>query len=208
MTPDSKYALATVADLEALYGAPPERSLWKEIDFVNEDYRAFVEASPFIVLASVGSEGTDCSPKGDHAGFVKMLDERTLAVPDRPGNNRIDNLRNIVIDPRVSLLFMIPGIGETLRVNGRAEITVDPTLLASFEVAGKLPRTVIVVHVDSAYYHCSKALVRSSLWDPEKYVERSRLPSPGAMHKRFSGGTFDGAAYDRELPERTQATLY
>ena len=202
------HTVTSVEQLESIYGKPHERALWKEIPFLNTDYQAFVKASPLIVLATVGEEGTDCSPKGDFPGFVKILDERTLALPDRPGNNRIDNLRNIVADNRVSLLFFIPGVGETLRVNGRAEITVDPECLASFAVNGKLPRTVIIVRIDAAYFHCSKALVRSDLWNPEKHVERSSLPSTGAIHKRLSGGAFDAAAYDKELPERTKAGLY
>ncbi|MEJ8798850.1 pyridoxamine 5'-phosphate oxidase family protein [Trinickia caryophylli] len=200
--------ITSVEQLEAIYGKPNERSIWKEIGFLNEDYQAFVRASPLVVLSSVGEEGTDCSPKGDVAGFVKILDERTLAVPDRPGNNRIDNLRNILADPRVSLLFFIPGVDETLRVNGRAEISVAPELLAAFEANGKLPRTVIVIKVEAAYFHCSKALVRSRLWDVEKHIERSSLPSAGAMLKRLSQGTFDATTYDRELPERVKASLY
>jgi uncharacterized protein len=202
------HTITSVEQLEKIYGKPGERAVWKEISFLNEDYQAFVKASPFIVLASVGEEGTDCSPKGDFPGFVKILDERTLAVPDRPGNNRIDNLRNIVADNRVSLLFLIPGVGETLRVNGRAEITADPECLASFAVGGKLPRTVIIVRIDAVYFHCSKALLRSELWNPEKHVERSSLPTPGAIHKRLSGGSFDAASYDKELPERMKAGLY
>ncbi|HTJ88641.1 MAG TPA: pyridoxamine 5'-phosphate oxidase family protein [Acidocella sp.] len=202
------HTITSVAQLEAIYGTPNERALWKEITFLNEDYQAFVKASPLVILASVGEGGTDCSPKGDVPGFVKILDERTLAIPDRPGNNRIDNLRNIVADNRVSLLFLVPGVDETLRVNGRAEITVDPECLAWFAVNGKLPRTVIMVRIDAAYFHCSKALVRSDLWNPEKHVERARLPSPGAIHKRLSGGAFDAAAYDKDLPERMKAGLY
>jgi uncharacterized protein len=200
--------ITSMAQLEAIYGTPHERALRKEITFLNADYQAFVKASPLVILATVGAGGTDCSPKGDVPGFVKILDERTLAIPDRPGNNRLDNLRNIVADNRVSLLFFVPGVGETLRVNGRGEITVDPECLAAFAVSGKLPRTVIIVRIDTAYFHCSKALVRSDLWNPEKHVARSRLPSPGAMHKRLSGGAFDAAAYDEALPERTKAGLY
>ncbi|WP_432241465.1 pyridoxamine 5'-phosphate oxidase family protein [Herbaspirillum robiniae] len=200
--------ITTLEQLEALYGQPTERALRKEIDHLNEDYQAFVRASPFVVLASAGAQGLDCSPKGDPAGFVQIFDQRTLAVPDRPGNNRVDNLRNIIGDPRVSLLFIIPGVGETLRVNGRAVISADPALLARFETRGKLPRSVIVVTVEAAYFHCSKSIVRSALWDPAAQVERASLPTPGAMHHRLSGGSFDGEAYDRELPQRTQATLY
>jgi uncharacterized protein len=200
--------LTTLEELEQVYGQPHERALWKEISALNVDYRAFVEASPFIILASVGAGGTDCSPKGDAPGFVKILDDRTLAIPDRPGNNRIDNLRNIIADPRVSLLFIIPGIGETLRVNGRARISIDPDLLATFTVGGKLPLTVLLVTIDSVYFHCAKAVVRAKLWAPESQIERARLPSTGAIHKRLSDGAFDAEAYDRDMPARTQATLY
>ncbi|MCA1325568.1 pyridoxamine 5'-phosphate oxidase family protein [Herbaspirillum sp. alder98] len=200
--------ITTVDQLEALYGQPTERALRKQIDHLNEDYQAFVRASPFIVLASAGEEGMDCSPKGDPAGFVHILDRHTLLVPDRPGNNRVDNLRNIVLDPRVSLLFIVPGVGETLRVNGRAGISVDPALLGRFEIRGKLPRSVIVVKVEAAYFHCSKSIVRSDLWNPAHHLARERLPSAGAIHQRLAGGNFDGAAYDRDLPQRTQDTLY
>ncbi|AMO98932.1 pyridoxamine 5'-phosphate oxidase, FMN-binding family protein [Collimonas arenae] len=200
--------LTSIAQLEEIYGKPHERAIWKEIDFLNEDYQAFVTASPFIVISSAGPEGTDCSPKGDAPGFVKILDERTLAIPDRPGNNRIDTLRNIVVDSRISVLFIVPGIGETLRVNGRAEISTDPAMLGNFAVNGKLPRTVTIVNIEAAYFHCSKALVRSKLWDPSQQLERSRLPSPGAMHERLTDGAFDADAYDSELPARVQASLY
>lgn len=202
------HRIATLEALEALYGQPAERSVRKEIDHLNADYQVFVRASPFVVLASAGSDGLDCSPKGDPAGFVQILDARTLAVPDRPGNNRIDNLRNLLHDPRVSLLFLVPGIGESLRVNGHAEISVDPALLARFEIRGKLPRSVIVVHVDAAYFHCSKAIVRSALWDPARHVPREQLPSAGTMHAHLADGDFDAAAYDLELPKRTQDMLY
>ncbi|MCO5400952.1 pyridoxamine 5'-phosphate oxidase family protein [Ralstonia soli] len=201
------HTLKTVADLEAIYGAPNPRSLLKEIDHLNADYRAFVEASPFIVLSSVGAGGTDASPKGDAPGFVRIVDERTLAIPDRPGNNRIDNLRNIIEDGRVSVLFIVPGAGETLRVNGTATISADPALLASFAVQDKLPRSVILVQVQSVYFHCSKALVRSKLWERAQ-EPKPALPTAGRILQRISGGAFDGEAYDRELPERLKTTLY
>lgn len=202
------HLITTITQLEALYGVPHERAVRKEIPFLNEDYQAFIQAAPFLVIASAGTGGTDCSPKGDAAGFVAILDQHTLAIPDHPGNNRVDNLRNIVEDGRVSLLFIIPGIGETLRVNGRAVISVEPSLLQRFEVREKLPRAVIVVTVQAAYFHCSKAIVRSSLWDVTQQIQRDRLPSAGAMHKRLAGGNFDAETYDRELPARTQAGLY
>lgn len=202
------YTLKTVADLEAVYGAPNPRSLLKEIDHLNADYRAFVEASPFIVLSSVGAGGTDASPKGDAPGFVRILNERLLAIPDRPGNNRIDNLRNIVEDGRVSVLFIVPGVGETLRVNGTATISADPELLASFAVQEKLPRSVILVQVQTVYFHCSKALVRSKLWERGAQETKPAVPTAGKILQHISGGAFDGDAYDRELPERLKTTLY
>ncbi len=199
--------LKTEQELRAIYGNPHARSVTKEIPFLNAHYQAFVKASPFVILASAGADGTDCSPKGDAPGFVHILDERTLALPDRPGNNRIDNLLNIIANPQVSLLFLVPGVGETLRVNGRAEISDDGELLARFAVNGKLPRTVLIVRVDSAYFHCSRALVRSGLWDPSRFVERTRLPSAGDMIAATSTGV-DADAYDRELPERVKTSLY
>jgi PPOX class probable FMN-dependent enzyme len=199
--------LKSVEQLREIYGRPQERSVAKEIAFLNEPYQAFVKASPLVILASSGADGIDCSPKGDVPGFVHIVDARTLAIPDRPGNNRIDNLENIVSDPRVSLLFIVPGIGETLRVNGRAEISNDAALLESFAVDGKRPRTVIIVSIESAYFHCSRALVRSQLWNPAKFADRSAVPSPGAMLAAICED-FDGKDYDRALPERIKKTLY
>jgi uncharacterized protein len=200
--------LTSVEQLEGIYGKANERSLRKEISFISEDYAAFILASPFVMLASVGEDGLDCSPKGDAMGFVRILDAHTLAIPDRPGNNRIDTLRNLVHDPRVALLFLVPGVGEMMRVNGRASIADDSELLASFSVNGKLPRTVILVHVESVYFHCSKAVVRSDLWNGEKHVDRSSLPSAGDMLKGVSDTTFDSDAYDRALPGRLKTDLY
>ena len=200
--------LRTVEELEAIYGKPKGGSVFKEITFLNPHYRAFVEASPFVVIATSGREGLDCSPKGDAPGFVRIIDERRLALPDRLGNNRIDNLRNIVADPRISLLFLIPGIGETMRVNGKAEISVEPELLASFAVDGKAPRSVILVTVEAAYVHCAKALMRSKLWDPSRHLERSQLPSNGQMMELLSAGAVDAQAYDRDAPAKLVATLY
>ncbi len=200
--------LTTLEQLETLYGLPHERAVRKEIAFLNEDYQAMVRASPLVVVSSSGPEGIDGSPRGDVPGFVRIVDERTLAIPDRPGNNRLDTLRNLVQDPRIALLFIIPGVGETLRVNGRAQICVEPELLESFAVNGKPARSVILVQVESAYFHCSKAFVRSDCWNPEKHLDRSALPSAGAFHKRLNAGQFDAEVYDREMPERVKNTLY
>ena len=200
--------LTTIEELETIYGEPNERALRKEIPYVNEDYRAFIELAPFLVLATAGPEGLDCSPRGDAPGFVRIIDEKTLAIPDRVGNNRIDSLRNIIVEPRLALLFVVPGVGETLRVNGRGRVSNDAALLESFAVDGKLPRTVLLVDVDAVYFHCSKALARSRLWDPARHVERSRLPSTGSILKRLSGESFDAVKYDLELVERLRTGLY
>ena len=200
--------LTTLDQLETLYGLPHERALRKEIAFLNEDYQAMVNASPLVIVSSSGADGLDGSPRGDVPGFVRIIDERTLAIPDRPGNNRLDTLRNLIVDPRIALLFIIPGIGETLRVNGRAQISIEPELLQSFAVNGKPARSVIVVQVQAAYFHCSKAFVRSDCWNPDKHVERSTLPSAGAFHRRLNDGQFDAEAYDREMPQRVKDSLY
>jgi PPOX class probable FMN-dependent enzyme len=200
--------VTTIEELEAIYGAPTERALLKEIDYISDHYRAFIEKSPFMMLASVAEEGLDCSPRGDPAGFVRVADRKTVMIPDRRGNNRIDTLRNIVRDPRVSLLFLVPGVGETLRINGRATISVEPELCASFALDGKIPRSVISVTAERVYFQCQKALARSRLWDPSAQVERSELPTSGDILSALSDGGFDGAAYDRDYPEYMKKTIY
>lgn len=203
--------ITSEAALDELYGEPVPAAVLKELPCISEDYRRFIDAAPFVVLATAGAEGLDCSPRGDPAGFVRVLDERTLAIPDRRGNNRVDSLRNIVRDPRVALLFLIPGIGETLRVNGRAVLSRDAELCASFamgERGDKVPTCVIVISVDAVYTQCPKALVRSKLWDPATHVPRSSLPSMGQILQGISDGTFDGAAYDAAYPERLRQTIY
>ena len=204
----SDHTLSTVEDLEALYGVPKETSLIKEIDYISDHYRAFIEASPFVVLSTVGPEGLDSSPRGDPAGFVQIADDHTVLIPDRRGNNRIDSLRNIVRDPRVSLLFLIPGIGETLRINGRATISVDPDLLDRFIMQGKPPRSVLQVQVDRVYFQCQKALARSQLWNPDTRLDRNALPSAGQILSTLSKGTFDGKTYDNDYPERMKQEIY
>jgi len=200
--------VSTIAELEAIYGEPLAQSLVKEIDYISDHYRAFIEKSPFMVLASVAEEGVDCSPRGDPSGFVRVVDEKTVMIPDRRGNNRIDTLRNLVRDPRVSLLFLVPGVGETLRINGRAAISVDPDLCASFDMNGKTPRSVIVVTAERVYFQCQKALARSRLWDPEAWIERKELPSAGDILQGLSKNDFDGDAYDKNYPERLKKTIY
>jgi PPOX class probable FMN-dependent enzyme len=194
--------------LEALYGERMPTSVIKEIDHISDGYRKLIEAAPFVAIATSGPEGLDCSPKGDPAGFVHILDDKTLAIPDRPGNNRIDGFRNLVRDPRIALLFLIPGVGETLRVNGRAAISVDPELMLGFAVNGKLPRSVLIVHIESIFFHCSKAIMRSKLWDAATKIDRKSLPSTGTIIAELSQGKLGGEKYDREAPERNKAKLY
>ncbi|MFL5048969.1 MAG: pyridoxamine 5'-phosphate oxidase family protein [Xanthobacteraceae bacterium] len=202
------HLVTTMDALEALYGEPYGPAIVKEIDHVNQSYRALIAAAPFFALATSGPDGLDCSPRGDAAGFVRVHDEKTLLVPDRRGNNRIDSLRNIVRDPRVALLFLIPGVGETLRIIGRAAISTDPELMASFAVDGKEPRTVLIVSVERVFYQCTKAIVRSRLWDPATQVERKSLPSAGTILAEITGGKLGGPEHDRGQPERIKATLY
>jgi uncharacterized protein len=200
--------ITTLSELEAVYGEINKGSLLKETDRVVPEYRAFIEAAPFVALATRGPEGLDCSPRGDRPGFVRVRDEKTLLLPDRRGNNRIDSLRNIVRDPSVALLFLIPGIGETLRVNGRARISVEPSLLESFAIDGKAPKSVITITVEAVYFQCARAILRSELWNPQKHVARGSLPSAGQILAALSNNQVGGEAYDKELPERQRTTLY
>lgn len=199
--------ITTLDELQALYGESHERSRRKELPQLIEPYRALIQASPFVVLASAGPDGLDCSPRGDAPGFVQILDDRTLLLPDRPGNNRIDSLRNIVQNSQVALLFLIPGVGESLRVNGRADISLDPELLELGRAQGKLPRSVLRIHIDSCYFQCSKAAVRSGLWDTSRQVERASLPSAGDIF-RCIVEEFDVDAYERDMQQRLRTTLY
>lgn len=200
--------IADPAELAALYGQPGATSLAKEVDYLTAGYRAFVEASPFLVLATMGPEGLDASPRGDGPGFVRVVDEKTLIVPDRRGNNRIDSLRNVLAEPRIALLFLVPGVDETLRVNGRAVVDADPDLCASFAVDGKAPKTVLVVTVEAVFFQCARALLRSRLWEPDSRIARSALPSVGSLVAEASAGREGGDAYDRSLAERIPKTLY
>jgi uncharacterized protein len=204
----SEHLITTMEQLDALYGEKMPTSVIKEIDHISRGYRKLIESAPFVAVATGGPEGLDCSPKGDAPGFVRILDEKTLVIPDRPGNNRIDGFRNVVRDPRIALLFLIPGVGETLRVNGRAAISIDPALMKSFAVNGKLPRCVLIVHIESIYFHCSKAIVRSKLWDPVTQIDRKSLPSTGTIIAELSQGKLGGEKYDREAPEKIKAQLY
>ena len=200
--------IRTVEELAALYGAPVEVALVKETTRITPDYRRLIEASPFCALATGGPEGLDCSPRGDLPGFVRVLDERTLAMPDRRGNNRVDSLSNIVRDPRVALLFLLPGSGTTFRVNGHAVLSTDPELLDSFAVDGHAPRCVILITVEAAYFQCARAVVRADLWNPEKHLPAGSLPTPGRILAALTEDRISGDSYDREWPGRAAKTMW
>lgn len=200
--------IATIGELEAIYGEPNEASIVKVTDRITPQYRVLIDSSPFAVLATCGPEGLDCSPRGDLAGFVRAHDEKTLMMPDRRGNNRVDSLRNIVRDPRIALLFLIPGACSTLRVNGRAQLSVDADLLSSFRMDGKAPRTVVVMTVDEIDFQCARAVVRSDLWNPDKRVDPGSLPTPGQILADMSDNRVGGDDYDRAWPERARQSLW
>lgn len=206
------HIIDSIEALEAIYNTPSEASQVKESTVVTDEYRRLIEASPFVALASCGQEGMDCSPRGDLKGFVRIHDQKTLMIPDRRGNNRVDTLRNIVLDPRIALLFLIPGAGTTLRVNGRAKLSTDPALLQSFEEQGKPPRSVIIIDIDVIYFQCARAILRSKLWDAAAQVDEKTLPSAGdilaAQTKFRAEGGIDGNAYDAEWPDKAKKTLW
>jgi PPOX class probable FMN-dependent enzyme len=207
---DSKIftSIATVDELEAIYGVPNDASTEKVAHRITPPYRVLIEKAPFAALATVGPEGLDCSPRGDLPGFIRIHDERTLLIPDRRGNNRIDSLRNVVRDPRVALMLLIPGSINALRINGRGFITADEGLRASFGVEGKAPRTVLVMTVDELYCQCGRALIRSGLWDPGKQVAPDSLPTPGEILASMTEGRVGGEDYDRAWPERAKASMW
>lgn len=194
--------------LEAIYGHAGETSTVKVTSTITPDYRAYIEASPFLTLATCGPEGLDCSPRGDTRGVVRVLDDKTLHLPDRRGNNRVDSLRNIIRDPRVAMLFLLPGSGSTLRVNGRAKVSVDVELLESFKVDRSAPRSVVVIKVDEVYFQCARAIVRSELWNPKRFIAADSLPTPGQILANLTDDRVGGPAYDRDWPERARKTLW
>jgi PPOX class probable FMN-dependent enzyme len=206
--PADPHAITTADQLASLFGQVGEASIKKEVPYLHPHYRALVEASPFAVLATAGPGGLDASPRGDPPGFVQVEDETTLLIPERRGNNRVDSLHNILSDPRVALIFLIPGVGETLRVNGRASITTAPDMLARFEMQGQLPKCVIVVKIDTVFFQCARAIQRSGLWKAPAADARAQVPSPGAILQALTASAIDGKKYDQELPARQRATLY
>ncbi|MBD9372224.1 pyridoxamine 5'-phosphate oxidase family protein [Rhizobium sp. ARZ01] len=199
--------VTSVEQLSALYGEPGEASLVKVTDFLLPEYRSMIEASPFMALATVGPEGLDCSPRGDAGCVIHIEDERTLMLPDWRGNNRVDSLSNIVRDPRVALLFLIPGSNTTMRVNGRAVLRIDEALTRRFEMDGRHPRSVVVITIEEVYSQCARAVLRADLWNPETFRDPSCLPTVGQMLASAKKG-FDGDTYDREWPSRAAKTMW
>ena len=204
-----EFTVTSLDELAAIYKKPADAVLRKVTDHITAPGRAFIAASPFMVLSTATQEGIDCSPKGDAPGFVQLLDDRTLLIPDRPGNNRIDGMKNIIANPKVGIIFMVPGVNETFRVNGTAHISIDPTLLSRFLVQGKPPRTVLVVKVDEAFSHCPKALVRSRLWQAGMQGCPAGVPSIGHFAAFRDGGDEAYAEkYNAEYATRIPSELY
>jgi PPOX class probable FMN-dependent enzyme len=201
----SDTVVSSVEQLEGIYGEPIPTAIVKEIDHINVGYRALIEAAPFVVIATSGPGGMDCSPKGDAPGFVRIIDDKTLMIPDRPGNNRLDGFKNLMSDPRIALLFLIPGCSETLRVNGHATVSVDPALRESFAVNGKPARAVLIVSIETVFFHCAKAVVRAKLWDVKSQIDRNSLPSTGTIIAELSGGKLGGEQYDKDAPAKIQS---
>jgi PPOX class probable FMN-dependent enzyme len=197
-------------DLRSRYDVPKENAIKKEITRLEKHSKAFIALSPFLVLASAGEGGRlDTSPKGDYPGFVRVLDDTTIAIPDRPGNNRLDTLQNLNVDPHVAMIFFLPGMNETLRITGEAHVSFEPALLETMAYQGKLPLAAIVVRIEQVFFHCAKALIRSDLWNPDKHIERSSFASYGTINTDIRGGTpDDAAANDRRLAESYRTTLY
>lgn len=204
---DETMIIRSIEELKAIYGASSEASTAKVTTKLTPEYRHMIELSPFVALATVGPEGLDCSPRGDIGGVVRVEDENTLLLPDWRGNNRVDSLINIVRDPRVALMFLIPGSTTTMRVNGRAVVSAEPSLLQSFEMDGKHPRTVAIVRVDEVYFQCARALMRSELWNVDRFVDPTTLPTPGQLLKAAKAD-FDRETYDREWPARAAKTMW
>lgn len=202
------HQIRTLAELEALFDAPGEAAIKKEVDRIVPVYRQMIEASPFYLMATRGPDGLDCSPRGDPAGFVHVLDDKHLALPERRGNNRIDSLKNLIDDPHVGLLFLVPGKGETLRVNGGGRITTDPELMQRLAMKGKPPQCVIVVEVETVFFQCARAVLRAKLWESDGRESADEAPTAGEMLAGVPESTIDAAGYDDGLDERQARTLY
>lgn len=200
--------IQTLSELEALYCVPKPASIRKVTDHITPEYGAWIAASPFCALATVGPHKADASPRGDEGQVAFTLDPKTLAIPDRQGNDRIDTLRNIVEDGRVAAMFMIPGSGTVIRVNGRAVVRADARLLERYTVHGKAPRSVILIHVAEVYFQCARAVLRAGLWDESKRPDVSKLPSVGQILASLTDGEVGGETYDADWAERAAKTMW
>ncbi|MQB29864.1 pyridoxamine 5'-phosphate oxidase family protein [Rhizobium rhizogenes] len=199
--------ITSVEELNELYGGVGEAATAKVTNALTPLYRLMIEASPFMALATVGPEGLDCSPRGDLGGIVRVEDDKTLLLPDWRGNNRVDSLANIVRDPRIALMFLIPGSNTTMRLNGRAVVSIEESLLGSFEMDGKHPRSVVVITINEVYFQCARAVMRAELWNTERFIDPANLPTPGMLLKAAKGD-FDQEAYDREWPVRAAKSMW
>ena len=197
-----------IAVLEALYGTPGQASVVKVADRLTAEYLQLIQASPFFALATVSPEGLDCSPRGELGGAFTVHDEKTIIIPDRRGNNRLDSLRNIVANPEIAMLFLIPGSHTTIRLNGTAIVTADTALLKAHERDGKLPRSAIIVTIREIYTQCGRAVLRAGLWEQQNHVDLNKLPTPGDVLKAQSNGQIDGAEYDSEWSGRAAKTMW
>lgn len=200
--------ISSIAELEELYGQAHPLSLAKETNFLTNAYQEWLSKSRFFALATTGVDGLDCTPRGDQAEQAfKVVDRKTIIIPDRRGNNRLDSLKNIILNPNIALMFLIPGINEALRINGRATLTTDPDLISQFDMNGKMPKSIIHVDIEAVYFQCARALIRSELWNSDKQFVKNDVPSAGQMMQSVKSD-FDGDEYERILPERQQDTLY
>jgi PPOX class probable FMN-dependent enzyme len=206
----NSFAVTSMEQLRGIYKTPSGRTIKKESDYITPPGRKMIEASSLIMLATSGSNGADCSPKGDGPGFVHVLDKHTIAIPDRPGNNRLDGMENIIENPQVGVLFLVPGANITYRINGSAEISVDPELLKSFEFKGNIPHTVLLVHVDQAYSHCPKAFIRSNIWEEGAEGAPETAPTHGDFAKFVEGSEEDSFVekFNEDYTGRLKNELY
>lgn len=200
--------ITSVEELNAIYDHVVPAAIDKVTDRMTPQYRRMIEASPFMALATIGPEGMDCSPRGDENAVVRIADDKTVLLPDWRGNNRVDSLMNIVRDPRVALMFLIPGSNTVMRINGQAVVAVEPALLESFDMNGKHPRSVVVVTIDEVYFQCARAVMRADLWNSNRHLDPQMLPTPGSMAKEAGAVTLDAEKYDREWPERAARTMW
>ncbi|MFZ0592970.1 MAG: pyridoxamine 5'-phosphate oxidase family protein [Bryobacteraceae bacterium] len=200
--------LNNAGEVRAHYGEPSNMSKAKQLDHLDQHCKAFIQLSPFIVVATAGTDGrADASPRGDAPGFVSVLDEKTILIPDRTGNRRADTINNVAVNPHVGILFMVPGINETLRVNGAARVTIDPDLLIPLAVNQKVPTAGLIVTTEEVFFHCGKPLIRSDLWNPDRRVVRGRFPSLGkVLADQIAGGKAE--EFDLSIEEQYRTRLY